>query len=482
MQTTSDPGIGRRITRYGMLLTLSGVACKIFLLVYTVLAVEILGREQFGRIEFFVEMAIIFSVLADFGLEQTVTRELTRRRDELQPLLYSLCSYRIVVSFVGALVMFLFLLAARQSGHTWSLILAATVYFAVVYHVMLIRAAVRSMEWLSVESLANVMDKVVHVGLAIFLLFTYPNLPMILPMILFCYCAGSLVSLSIYWAVILRCFGWQPRAYSTHEWIDWQKMAVPIGLSAACILLLHREDTVMVNWIRGDDETGLYRAPYRFLEGLFLFPQVLAISAYPVFSKLFHEHKQFVGTARLLLRGLFTISLPIAVGGIYVAQDMLMWLTPGLGAAGGRVFSILLWSLPSIYANFILGTILNATNRGRLNFRASAWGLFSNAVLNIPAIYTWGAYGACVVTVLTQTFYGLLMLYYLRDFHLLREWKRYASIVLSSILMLLILVFVNAPWYTAIPLGVCVYAVFLFLLRGVTYQEIQKLKHGLHGN
>ncbi|MFB3787915.1 MAG: flippase [bacterium] len=465
------PGIGTRITRYGTILAVSGIVCKIMLLVYTVLAVEILGREGFGRIEYFIEMAIIFSVLIDFGLEQTVTREASRRREEAGEMLYPLLLFRLAAALAGGVAMAAFLWLLAQPGHTGLLIFCSITYFFVISVIMLVRAIVRGLELMVYEGAANILDKVAHIGTAIALLYVLPQLPLIV----LCYTGGALVSLAIYLWVILRRYGFHRAAYTYQDWIGWQKLAVPIGLSAVCILLLHREDTVMVNWIRGDDETGLYRAPYRFLEGLFLFPQVLAISAYPIFSKLFHEQQPFTQSAADLLRGLFLISLPIAVGGSCTGMNMMRWLTPELGRAGGIVFILLLWSLPFIYANFLLGTILNATDRQQLNFKASAWGLASNAVLNVPAIYGFGAYGAAVVTAVSQGVYCLIMLAYTRDFQLFTGLPRYTAIVAACLVMAALLSLIDFAWYIEVPIGGGTYLAALAAFQGITWREMQTL-------
>ncbi|HQH71454.1 MAG TPA: flippase [bacterium] len=464
-------GIGTRITRYGTILAVSGMVCKIMLLVYTVLAVEILGREGFGRIEYFIEMAIIFSVLIDFGLEQTVTREVARRRNEAGAMLYPLLMFRLAAALAGGVAMAAFLWLLARPEHTGALILCSVTYFSAVSVIMLVRAIVRGLELMIYEGVANILDKVAHIGMAITLLYVLPQLPLIV----LCYTGGALLSLGIYLWIILGRYGFHRTAYTVQDWIGWQKLAVPIGLSAACILLLHREDTVMVNWIRGDNETGLYRAPYRFLEGLFLFPQVLAISAYPIFSKLFHEKQPFAQSAADLLRGLFLISLPIAVGGTCIGMNMMQWLTPELGRAGGIVFILLLWSLPFIYANFLLGTILNATDRQQLNFKASAWGLASNAVLNVPAIYWFGAYGAAVVTAVSQGIYCLIMMRYTRGFHLFTGLPRYAAIVAACLVMAALLSLIDFAWYAEAPIGAAVYLAALAGFQGVTWREMQML-------
>ncbi|MBZ0256136.1 flippase [bacterium] len=477
-EAAMNPGVGRRITRYGAILALSGAVCHVLRLVYTIMAINILGKEQFGRIEYFVEMAVIFTVLIDFGLEQTLTREIARRKERLKLELASIIGYRIAATIFGAFVMIGFLVLIAKPEHSWGIILAAGVYFCVVSLIMVVKAISRSYELMAAEGIANFLDKFAHIGAAIVLLLVYPNLPLLM----LCYSLGSTASL-IYLSVLLyKRIQLKSRVVSLGTGWAWQKLAYPIGLSAACVLLLHRQDTAMVNWICGDAETGLYRAPYRFLEGLFLVPQVIAVSAYPVFSKLFHQGKPFEKTASVLMRGLLIMSLPIAVGGTIVGHDIMHWAAPELGQSGGDVFTVLVWSLPFIYLNFLFGAILNATDRQNRNFRASAASMICNGVFNIPMIYYHGAIGASIMTVIAQGLYTILMLWYARDFQLIREPLRYAAIIAACIVMTVVLLLSPFHWLVEIVLGASVYFIILIIFRGLSKNDRQKLMQVLSKN
>ena len=169
------------------------------------------------------------------------------------------------------------------------------------------------------------------------------------------------------------------------------------------------------------------------------------------------------------------IGLPIAAGGTYIAHDMMLTLAPELGEDGGTIFQILVWSLPFIYANFLLGTILNATNRQRLNFRASAWGLLCNAVLNVPAIYWYGACGAAWVTVISQGLYCVMMLIDTRDFLLIRSVYRYAAIGAACLVTIAGLELADWHWIYSIPLGVAIYPIALIVFRGIAREDLHNM-------
>ncbi len=470
-ENASNPGVGRRITRYGAILATSGALCHILRLVYTVLAINILGQEQFGRIEYFVEMAVIFTVLLDFGLEQTLTREIARRKERLKLELSSIIGYRIIATIAGAFCMIGLLTAIAQPEHSMGLILAAGVYFCVVSMLMVVKAICRSYEFMAAEGVANFLDKFAHISAAIVLLLVYPHLPLLM----LCYSLGSVLSLLFLSFLLYRHIQLKSRVISLATGWSWQKLAFPIGLSAACVLLLHRQDTAMVNWIYGDAETGLYRAPYRFLEGLFLVPQVIAVAAYPVFSKLFHQNEPFQQTASVLVRGLLIMSLPMAVGGTVIGHAIMDWAAPGLGVMGGNVFVVLVWSLPFIYLNFLLGAILNATDRQKKNFQASAISMMTNLVFNIPFIFYFGAIGAAIMTVVSQGLYAVLMMWHTRDFQLIREWHRYASVLFSCAVMAICIDLTPIHWLFDIIVGAGVYFTVVILTKGLSKNDRLKL-------
>jgi O-antigen/teichoic acid export membrane protein len=170
------------------------------------------------------------------------------------------------------------------------------------------------------------------------------------------------------------------------------------------------------------------------------------------------------------------LSFPMVVGGTLLSHEIIQFLMPDLDAGGGRVFQILLWSLPFIYANFLLGTILVATDRQKLNLVGSVCGLVCNGLANIPAIYYWGAYGASVVTIASQGLYTLILLYFCRQFLTTKGLFRYVSILASCAVMAGAIAWAALPWFLEIMLGAGVYGIALILLQGISLDDLNHLR------
>ncbi len=472
--TVPSSASDKRIARYTALLTGSGIVCKLLLLVFTALAADILGREHYGQLEYLIEMALIFGVLIDFGLEQTLTRDLAKWKDRFRHVAEATLGFRFLTSVLAFLSMEIVLsiidLAVRDRIYVLENTLAG-LYCAVIFHLALAKALLRSREYLPVEAKINLVDRGLLVALGILALILGGQVSVLLGI----YILTACVALAMAWGTIARrvtpC---RPRL-DLRAALDWQKAAIPIGLSAACILLLHRQDTAMVNIIAGNAETGIYKAAYRPFEGLFLFPQMLAISSYPIVSALHAGGEQIGRLVARFLRLLFFVSLPMAIGGTAIADSFIAQIYPEYYPNSVSVLIILVWSLPCIFGNFLLGTILNATDRQKKNFVASAWAMVCNLLFNIPAILYFGANGAAVVTILSQGLYFVLIFIYSRD---LMEWstvdlRRSVGMLVSAGLMAVVLILLSLPWYWEFVIGAALYSVAMVLFRAVVREDLE---------
>ena len=467
---TSD----KRIARYTALLTGSGIVCKLLLLVFTALAADILGRELYGQLEYLIEMALIFGVLIDFGLEQTLTRDLAKWKDRFRSVAEATLGFRFLTSLLAfvsiELVLSVIDLAVRDRIYVLENGIAG-VYCVVIFQLALGKALLRSRELLPAEAKINLVDRGLLVLIGIAALWLGGGVPVLLGVYVLTACVALFLA---WWTIARRVVSCRPRL-NIGLAVQWQRTAIPIGLSAACILLLHRQDTAMVNIIAGNAETGVYKAAYRPFEGLFLFPQMLAISCYPIVSALHAGGERIERLVARFLRLLFFVSVPMAVGGTAIADSFIGQIYPEYHPDSVSVLIILVWSLPCIFGNFLLGTILNATNRQTKNFYASAIAMAANFVFNIPAILYFGADGAALVTILSQGLYFVLILVYCRD---VMEWsavdlKRSAGMLVSAAMMAVVLIVLPLAWYSEFVIGAAVYGVAMIVLRAVVREDLE---------
>jgi O-antigen/teichoic acid export membrane protein len=165
----------------------------------------------------------------------------------------------------------------------------------------------------------------------------------------------------------------------------------------------------------------------------------------------------------------------MTIGGTLVAKSFIAQIYPEYYPASVPVLIILVWALPCIFGNFLLGTVLNAIDRQTKNFHASAWALASNFLLNIPGILFFGARGAAAATILSQGLYLMIILYHCRD---VIEWRiddvyRCLGMLAAAAVMAVLLILLPLGWLWETLIGAGSYAVGSLLFRGVIREDIE---------
>ncbi len=186
----------------------------------------------------------------------------------------------------------------------------------------------------------------------------------------------------------------------------------PFGLAAFFHLIYFQSDIILIKYIVGDNEAGIYNVAFTIMVAVYMFPSVL----YQKFllPKLHrwanHDKDKFhevyrKGNIAMLLLGLIAMflvwvlsswAIPFIFGNEY--QDSIL------------ILNILAVSSPIIFVAFSAGATLVTQEHMKLKVKLMGTVALINLVLNFILIPLYGAAGAAVSTVVSNLI--LLMLYY----------------------------------------------------------------------
>ena len=113
---------------------------------------------------------------------------------------------------------------------------------------------------------------------------------------------------------------------------------------------------MIITFIKGYEQTGLYTVAYRFFDLLGFFPAVVSFTLFPFFASLMA--KNAILEVRLglekYLRLMTVIALPVAVGGTVLSRQLIMLITnhDARFLPSAPVLSILIWA-PAILFIYI---------------------------------------------------------------------------------------------------------------------------------
>lgn len=363
-----------------------------------------------GQFSVLLASILLASVLADAGLDQVVTREIARVRDRAGGILPGLFALRIGLTGIAVALLVVYLSVVPDVTRNPTAYLAAVWLVCGNLFLMLTRSALRAFDRMDAEATVGTVERAVQV-LAGWVVLQNGGRP---EHVLLAFGAGTTVALFVGLATLARIAGplWPiPNRALAARYLG---LAAPFWLSAITVELLHRIDVQMLQWLSSSVENGRYFVAFRVVEGTFLLPQVVAVAALPQLSI---RHQAGKGASGFSWRVVFLFAgAGMPIGALLVGLFLLV--APWAGVAWVQavpVVQVMSAMIPFVYGNYLLGTLLAATDRQSRNLVAAQGSLALNVVLNLILIPPYGAVGAAWSVVLGQALYFSGLLWFSRD-------------------------------------------------------------------
>jgi O-antigen/teichoic acid export membrane protein len=242
--------------------------------------------------------------------------------------------------------------------------------------------------------------------------------------IIWVYFSGSLVGAVIASSVFARNLNLVFKLkFNKGEMFSIIAESFPIGVATLFNLAYLRADTVILTWIKGTTETGIYGAAYKLFEMFYIVPVTLMVVAMPLLARA--KEESLTALKRLLSKTFFIsfiIALIWALIG-YAYSDSLIALIYNknyLGAA--PILKILTLANAVAFFAIIVTYALLLMDKQRRNALNHALTLIVCVLLNVIFIYRWGAMGAAYAALGTQLFILLIS-----SAVLIRTFKEYQN-------------------------------------------------------
>lgn len=390
---------------FNTVVQLGGKVISVALSIFTVLLMtRYLGSVGYGNFTLSFTYVSFFSVIADFGLQSTMVRELSQSEQgekKHDSFLFIKTILVLISSLCAIIILFFF-------PYSYSLklgILIATVAVAIsgitAYGTIIFQSRVR----LDLVTLIDVITKIFTVGFIIFFIYLKFNLYYIISAILL----GNIIGLVVTFFLLKDVLRF---TYNISQIKRTLIMSFPVGVSAFLGLAYFKVDTIMLSIIKNASQVGLYSLSYKVLENLLIIWGFYMASVYPLLAKF--KGKNDFKQMKLLMKHSFIIagllSLPMILGGVIFAP----FVIDIFGGKGfhSSIFSlqILVFGLPFLFINNLCSDFFIVHKLNKINFIGIMLSLLVNILLNLWLIPILGFIGASYVTVLSALF---LAFYYI---------------------------------------------------------------------
>ena len=432
-----------------------------------------LGSEKFGEYNIVFAYLYIFLVLADFGLNSLLAREISKPGADEKEIISRMFSVKIflLAFFTGASFLLLFLTPYSSSVRIGVFVASLGFVFSSLAGVLM--GVFQKHLKTAVPAIADVSARLTQLTL-VFILYKYGGG---LRSFLTVFVLGSAIHFALICFFAKKYSGFR-FSFNIAGLKSVLKESWPLALSAVLVLVYFKGDTIILSFMKTPYDVGIYGVAYKILENIIFFPIMFVGLTAPLLSRYFiSDQNAFKKVFQKTLDFLMVIAVPLVLGGIYVARDI-VWLIAGPGfEAAAPALQILLAAVFFIFLGALFGSTVIVINKQKSVMYIYGLAAVFNISANLYFIGRYSYIGAAWVTATTELMVSLgMFLIIYKTMRYLPGLSVLAKALAASLLMTALLyASPSQNLFALLALGAASYAVFMYILGGIAKEDFLTL-------
>ncbi len=450
---------------------------KVLAFVYFSLIARYMGAESTGKYAFALSFTTLFAIFIDLGLATVLTREIAKTPNKASRYLSNVLSLKIPLAVVVYLFVVVMINILGYPLITKQLVYLSGVIMLMDSFTLTFWSIMRGYQRLKYESLGVVMLQITTVFLGGLVLYYRAGLPLLVMALLI----GSLLNLIWAWRTIKRELGFRFLPHYEPQILKFLfKIGLPFALAGIFGRIYSSLDTVLLSIFAGDKAVAWYAIPIKITMALQFLPMAFMAALFPAMSKHFVSDRQRL--ARIFEKAIYylmIISIPMAVGIFVLARPVILQVYTAEYFNSILPLKILMFALFFLFINFPVGYLLNASNKQVTNTINLGITVVVSVILNIILIPRFSYVGAAIASLMSTLTYFILGMYWVPKIINYSHWylfKSFLKILLAGLVMggtmNYLLNNILISWWWLVPIGAIIYGVVLWVLRGVSKQDI----------
>jgi O-antigen/teichoic acid export membrane protein len=260
------------------------------------------------------------------------------------------------------------------------------------------------------------------------------------------------------------------------------RSAIPLGIISILAILYFRTNIAILSFLKGDTVVGYYTAAFQIVGGFMVICTTFASVLLPRMSRLLSDDREkLLYLYKKAYKFMFFIGSGVAVGIIMISKPLIILLYTNEYSISADILAVLIWVTMLMFTNTLQGTLLIARNANRALLIITAISAGLNITLCFVFIPPYGFYGAAFAVLAGEFTSWILCYIYNIKFLPLRELiYMIVPTLFSCVLMAAVLYYVefSSP-IIAIPAGAFIYALSIFVFRGISLDDIHTIRNML---
>jgi len=450
-------------------LLISQIITSVFGFIWIVLLMRYLGVSDFGTMQFAMSFTILIGIFVDLGVSTYVTRDLSRKEELSQKYIGNAIPLKIflsLISFIGTIAI-LYILDYDLLTKEVVLLFAVKIIFEQMNNLFSgVFQAFGKMKYQAIGIIIN--SSLILLGT---LLLIYFNLGLIA--VAFSYIMGNIGTLIYLYFNLKKKIIIPKIQFDFGFWKKSIKQAIPFGITGIFTTIYYLIDTVMISFIAGSFDVGIYSSAYKIISVFTTIYTVYTFVIFPLMSKLYTDSEDLLKISyEKSIKYLVMIMIPFAVGISIYSQDIIILICGKSFILAEGVLRILIWNVVFVMINGASTSLLNSSNSEVAVTKINGIACLVNIILNFFLIYYLSYIGASIATLITGIAVFILMTYVIVK----NKYKPNKSLIygiikicisgliLAIVLLIFDLIF-NLSMWLAIPITIVVYLAGIYLTK-----------------
>lgn len=439
-----------------------------------VVTTRYLGAGDYGKVALAFAFMQMLGVLADVGLLTVVVREISRDPASTDALVGNALVLRLALSLATLVLAALVSFVLPWDEDVRVAVLIAGIPFVLGLVNSALIAVLQARLRMDRAAVADVLGRAASFAALVLVV----SLDLGFYAVVGTAAVGAAVTLVITWAIVHREAHPAPRV-DRPVWRRLIVAALPVGAALAVSEVYFRLDTLLVSVFRSYEEVGLYSLSYRIVELIGILPAIVMTSVFPLLSRYLHDSRDRAARTIDATGDLFVaLGVPIAVGGLVVAPELVLLLGGDEFADAADPLRLLLFAIALAFVSGLLGHTLIAGGRQASALRLGLIALAFNLALNLALVPPYGIDAAAAVAVASEVLLvagGLFLVR--RELGLVPRFALLWRVVVAAAAMGGLLALVSDwPLGLLLALGVAIYVTALWGLGGLDPRRLGVLR------
>lgn len=334
----------RSILKQTTWLILSQVLTKIIGFFYTIFLARILGVSDFGLFTVAIAYFSIISSISDFGFNRFLIREIATDKLKAPELLWNICMLRLTLTSVIFAIFSITLYILDPDKVRVSLILLSVLAILPQSIALTFDGIFTALQKLQFSAISIFVSSLLTATAGFYLVGKGFG-----PM----GAVNALIFGEVIYVVVLGYFLYKNKMLSLSK-ISTKILkqtligSLPYGLLGVLGLLYFRIDAIILSYLRGSFETGLYGVAYKALEAVIFIPGSFSAALFPEFVKLQSNVSEMKKVYFKSLRFMTILGIVIGLGYLFILPLFISTFLPQFLQAIPAI-RILAFSIPFIF-------------------------------------------------------------------------------------------------------------------------------------